>query len=208
MKNIIAALNEVYKKSGYVQKQKTPGLSYSYAGEAALIEAVRPELAANGVVVYPQDVNVIKDEKYTTAKGGTMARVLAKYTFVFHHASSGESIMVQALGEAADSGDKAAAKAATIALKYALRQALLIETGDDPDKEVVEAAAPKVEVSAARKVEIQSLVADTVSSIDTLSSQEIDEWVQKNPRAMKQLAWAKVHTPDLVTDLNALGFEF
>ena len=41
--------------------------------------------------------------------------------------------MVKVLGDGADTGDKASYKAMTGAMKYALRQTFVIETGDDPD---------------------------------------------------------------------------
>ncbi len=46
---------------------------------------------------------------------------------------NGKSIQVTSIGEAADYGDKAANKAMTAAMKYNMRQTLIIETGDDPD---------------------------------------------------------------------------
>jgi hypothetical protein len=41
---------------------------------------------------------------------------------------------VTAVGEGTDYGDKSCNKSMTVGLKYALRQTLLIETGDDPDQ--------------------------------------------------------------------------
>ena len=66
--------------------------------------------------------------------GALMNRVLYPQTFRFIHTASGDYIDVPILGEASDVGDKASNKAMTAALKYALRQTFLIETGDDPDK--------------------------------------------------------------------------
>ena len=58
---------------------------------------------------------------------------VATYVFRFIHAPSQTHIDVEVRGEGNDSLDKASYKAATGALKYAIRQAFLIETGDDPD---------------------------------------------------------------------------
>ena len=55
-KDIYAALNAVMQEVGYVQKKRTAGLNYTFAGEAALIAAIRPELEAQGVVVHPGQV--------------------------------------------------------------------------------------------------------------------------------------------------------
>lgn len=150
MSEIIKSLNAAYKECGYVQKQKTQGLNYSYAGEAALIEALRPVLLAHGVVVYQSGIENVKHDQYTTAKGTVQNRVVATFYFTFAHIS-GESIRVSAMGEGVDAGDKAAYKANTGALKYALRQTLLIETGDDPDHETPEPRAEKKVFTDAEK---------------------------------------------------------
>ena len=61
-------------------------------------------------------------------------RCLLSASFTLTHTTSDTSIRVAAIGEGMDSGDKGFPKAQTNALKYALRQSFLIETGDDPDK--------------------------------------------------------------------------
>jgi hypothetical protein len=132
VKEIITALNGAYKECGYVQKQGTKGLNYKFAGEAAFIEALRPVLIEHGIVVFQSGVEVVSTEGYKTSGGSSMNRIIAKFEFTFAH-TSGEFIKVTALGEGADVGDKTAPKCNTGALKYALRQTLLIETGDDPD---------------------------------------------------------------------------
>ena len=128
------AIAAVYAKTGYVQKQSKPSLGYSYAGEAALIAAIRPELVNNGIYVSVVDVSDVEHETYQT-KNNTMNRVTLKAVIRFTHAPSQSYIDVVALGEGADVGDKATNKALTGAYKYALRQTFCIETGDDPDGE-------------------------------------------------------------------------
>lgn len=139
--NIFTAVNEIMKSVGYVKKQRASGLNYTFAGETALIEALRPEMVENGIFCYVRDYHVISEEPYTTAKGTEMQNVRIKANIVFNHAPSGTEIVVCALGEGADTSDKATNKAMTGAYKYALRQTFCIETGDDPDKERVERAA-------------------------------------------------------------------
>lgn len=133
--NIYEALAAAMGETGYVQKQKASGLNYTFAGEAALIAEIRPALVKHGIVVLPDGVSEFKSELYTTSKGAVMNRVTGLYAFIFAHAGSGTTHRVEVAGEASDSGDKASYKAATGAYKYALRQTLMIETGDDPDKQ-------------------------------------------------------------------------
>jgi hypothetical protein len=152
-KNIFEALNAVMQQVGYVQKQKTPGLNYSFAGEAALIAAIRPYLVENGIVVVPAGIREMRLETYETKSGATMNRTVAIFAFMFAHGPSDTHIIVEVMGEGADTGDKSANKAMTGAYKYALRQTLMIETGDDPDAESSdhqERSGPKAQPGGAR----------------------------------------------------------
>jgi hypothetical protein len=132
--DIYQALNAVMHEVGYVQKKRSGGVNYSFAGEAALIEAVRPAMVAHGIVVHPHQVVELIQDTYTTSKGSVMNRTTVIMIYNFVHAPTGSQLYVTVTGEGADIGDKSANKALTGAYKYALRQALMIETGDDPDK--------------------------------------------------------------------------
>jgi hypothetical protein len=79
-------------------------------------------------------VQELHQDQYTTSNNKTMNRTVVVMVYRFAHAPTGSFIDVPVSGEGADVGDKSANKALTGAYKYALRQALLIETGDDPDK--------------------------------------------------------------------------
>jgi len=140
--SIYTAINEVMAKVGYVQKERVPGLNYSFAGESALIQALRPAMVEAGIIVSMDDYELLSTETYTTAKGAVMYNVKVMGKIRFTHAPSETSIVVMALGEGADSSDKATNKAMTGAFKYALRQTFMIETGDDPDKDREERATP------------------------------------------------------------------
>ncbi len=131
--DIHQAINEVMKQVGYVQKQRTGGLNYSFAGEAALIEAVRPAMVEAGIYCAVIGLKDIHRGEYTTAKGSVMQTVDLTAVVRFTHALSATSIDVEALGSGADMGDKASNKALTGAYKYALRQTFCIQTGDDAD---------------------------------------------------------------------------
>ena len=132
-KNVHEAINMVMGRVGYVQKQDAKGLPYTFAGEAAFIKAVRPHLVDVGLVVYQSNVELLGRYEFTSKKGAEGINILAKFTWTWVHAVSGTSINVTTIGEAADYGDKAANKAMTAAMKYNMRQTLVIETGDDPD---------------------------------------------------------------------------
>jgi hypothetical protein len=135
--NIHQAINEVMKAVGYVKQTGTmqvQGRHYSYTSESDLIEALRPAMNEAGVICMPRSIVEIRQETYTTKGGSVMNRVTLLIQYAFVHAASGTELLCQTVGEGSDAGDKATAKAMTGALKYALRQTFLIETGDDPDK--------------------------------------------------------------------------
>jgi len=136
-KNIHEAIIGVMKEVGYVQKQKKGTLKYSYAGEAALIAALRPAMINHNITMqstYP----TVDFGAFTTNKGYVMNSARVHGEFTFTHAPTETNIVVRAIGEGMDTGDKAIYKAMTGAFKYALRQTFVIETGDDPDKERLE----------------------------------------------------------------------
>ena len=132
-KNVHEAINMVMGRVGYVQKQDAQGLPYKFAGEAAFIKAVRPHLVDVGLVVFQSGVELLGRYEFTAKSGALGINILAKFTWTWVHAVSETSIKVTTIGEAADYGDKAANKAMTAAMKYNMRQTLIIETGDDPD---------------------------------------------------------------------------
>lgn len=132
--SIHEAMSRVMAEVGYVQKrgQMQGAARYSYAKEADFIAAIRPAMVQEGVFIVPHKVETLTTEVVHTAKGTPMNRVVIRVAFLFCH-SSGGTIEVTTLGEGMDSGDKACNKALTGAMKYAMRQAFCIETGDDPD---------------------------------------------------------------------------
>lgn len=138
---VAAALLSVLKSDLYVQKAgMNREQNYRYASETDFLEAVRPKLAAAGVAVVPSYV-VLDTHEGQTKAGTPNTRITLAGKFTFIHAESGDRLDVTTIGQGVDTQDKAAYKAMTGALKYALRQTFLIETGDDPEKDTNEPAS-------------------------------------------------------------------
>jgi hypothetical protein len=135
-KSLAEAMHRVMTHVGYIQKKGTVavGKGYKFAGEAQFIEAIRPELVAQQIVVCPIGMKAIVNEVFPSSNGTPQNRIVLRVTFRFTHAPSGEFLDVQTCGEGIDNGDKATNKAMTGAMKYALRQSFVIETGNDPDE--------------------------------------------------------------------------
>jgi len=144
IKNIHEAINKVMDEVGYVKKSKSGGLNYSFAGEAALIAALRPAMVEAGIYMYVSGIHDIRRENYVTKSGTQMVNTVIQANITFAHGPSATSVVVASVGEGSDAGDKSANKAMTGLYKYALRQTFCIETGDDPDKHASEErAAPE-----------------------------------------------------------------
>ena len=135
IKNVYEAINHVMQQVGYVQKKKGRDLPYTFASESAFIQAIRPHMVEVGLLVYPSAMIDLPAETFTSRKGNVINITKLAMTYCFHHAPSETFFLVNVIGKGMDSGDKDANKAMTAAFKYALRQTLMIETGDDPDKE-------------------------------------------------------------------------
>ena len=132
-KNIHEAINAVMEEVGYVKKQKSNDVKYTFAGEAALIAALRPAMVEHGIYMHVAKIENVVRENITTKSGAQMVNTLTTGVVRFTHSQSGTSIDSWSTGEGFDSGDKSANKAMTGLYKYAMRQTFCIETGDDPD---------------------------------------------------------------------------
>jgi len=151
--NIHTAMLAIMNEVGYVQKEKKSGVTYSLKTENAVIQAIRPAMLKHGVYMYPAGV---KDAAHSQFEAGQYKniwnRVVATHVYRFVHAESETSIDVEVLCDGADTGDKAGNKSMTTSKKYALLEAFLLETGDDPDttpsSEMAQTTVQKAKVTA------------------------------------------------------------
>jgi hypothetical protein len=113
------------EKGGYNDAQK-----YKFVSESDVVATLKPALAEAGIMVLPSH-RLLSVEPFTTAKGRHQFLTTIESTFTF--TDGNETLIVQTIGQGTDSGDKGVYKAMTGAKKYALLQAFLIATGDDPE---------------------------------------------------------------------------
>lgn len=106
---------------------------YMFRGIDDIYLAVQGEMAALGLFVVPEVINVTR-EQITTRKGSTLvvSVLTVKHTF---YAADGSNVSAVTVGEAADNLDKASNKAMSAAMKYALVETLCIPTEGDNDNE-------------------------------------------------------------------------
>lgn len=139
-----ALTNVMQDVQGVGKHDKNSAQGWSFRGIDAVMNAVGPALRTHRVIVVP---NVV-DYEYATIEVGANrkttghARVKIAYTF---YGPGGDSITATVVGEAMDSGDKATAKAHSVAFRTALLQALCLPTDEpDPDQDIYE-RSPKPE---------------------------------------------------------------
>jgi len=130
---LVAALCRVMLAVGGVKETgRNEKQNYRYASDTDLLRAVQPAMAAEGLALVPSEVRAETTRHSDTRGGAAQWRTDVLVTYLLLH-SGGGSLTLQAPGSGVDGGDKGAYKAMTGALKYALRHALLIPTGDDAE---------------------------------------------------------------------------
>lgn len=136
------ALSKVMGDVQAVKKDsKNQAQRFNFRGIDAVMNAVGPALRKYGVTILPEDVEVHRSNG-TTANGKQTAEVVVKVTYRIY-GPAGDSIHGKVAAEAMDFGDKAIAKAMSVAYRTFLLQALTIPTDEpDPDGESYERGAP------------------------------------------------------------------
>lgn len=133
VKNLAAKLVKISKACDYVQKDgKNNFHGYKYASAAAVLEKVNAACVENNVASIVNS-KILSTEEVITSKGNKERLVTVETTLTLIDADTGETLQSVALGSGQDSGDKAVAKAQTMALKYCWLTTLNISTGDDPE---------------------------------------------------------------------------
>lgn len=136
MQKLAKKFIDVMKECSYVEKNGTNTYhNYQYATSADVLAKVNASLVKHGIasVAVPELLNIVD---VTTAKGNTekLATIQMKITLI--DTESGETFTIVGIGSGQDSGDKAAMKAETAAIKYAYMLSLAISTGDDPEADM------------------------------------------------------------------------
>ena len=104
------------------------------------MNALSPILQKNGVFIFPEVLEQVREE-HATPKGGRLLYSILKVKFHFM-ADDGSEVCAVVIGEGMDSGDKASNKAMSVAFKYACFQVFCIPTEEmkDPDADSPESA--------------------------------------------------------------------
>lgn len=132
---ILQALHAIMAEVGYVQKGGRNAFhNYRYAGEADLLEKLRPAMVKHGLILIPSCAERSPIDEH----GNT--HVAIDYTLA-HKDGEVWPDKIRAFGSGNDRNskggvqDKGTYKAITGANKYLLFKLFQIETGDDPEKD-------------------------------------------------------------------------
>lgn len=172
---IAQAMSAIMKEVGAIaKKDKNTSQGFNFRGIDSVVNAVSPALQKHGVIVVPS----VEDYEYATVEIGrnrtAMGHVKVKVTYTFI-GGNGDAIKATVVGEAMDSGDKATAKAMSVAFRTALLQALALPT-DEPDPD-----SQSYERSSANDVLAPSAILTKITqSTDINSLAEIGHYITAN----------------------------
>jgi len=134
-------LAQVMEGIGWVEKRgRNTFHNYDYVTESDLVEAVRKQLIAHGIITHFNVVSTSRELK-DAEKGGYLTDVVVEWTF--EDIASGETRTSKVPGCGEDKGDKGLYKAITGSEKYWLKNTFLIPTGGDPERDSGDGASPQ-----------------------------------------------------------------
>lgn len=140
---IFTQLAAVMKDVGAVRKsERNEHQKFNFRGIDAVINAASPALRKHGVIVIPSVIESTYDNVQVGQNRTNMghARLTVAYRFC---AEDGSEVVATVAAESMDSGDKATAKAMSVAFRTALLQTLCLPTDDtDPDAETFVRSEP------------------------------------------------------------------
>ena len=124
---IAAVMQEV---QGVAKSDTNQAQGFKFRGIDAVVNAVGPALRKHGGFIVPR-IWSANYEQAESARGGriNICKLEVEYQF---HSSSGDYIGAVVAAEAFDSGDKATAKAMSVAFRTAMLQVFCLPT-DEPD---------------------------------------------------------------------------
>ena len=205
---IAQAMSAIMKEVGAIaKKDKNQAQGFNFRGIDSVVNAVSPALQKHGVIVVPS----VEDYEYATVEIGrnrtAMGHVKVKVTYTFIGAN-GDSIKATVVGEAMDAGDKATAKAMSVAFRTALLQALSLPTDEtDPDSSSYERSSAK-DVLAPNALLTMITQATTIDSLAEIGQYITTNKDSYNPELLEQFRvkfkeqQANLIVPKLEEDTN------
>lgn len=134
------AIVKIREDVGAVRKDgRNTQQNFNFRGVDAVVNAISGAMSKHGVVVFPSKVDHRPGSKQLSGgKVATSVDVTVDYTFI---GPEGDSFVAQVPAESFDLGDKATAKAMSVAYRTCLLQTFTLPTDEqDPDEHTYERA--------------------------------------------------------------------
>lgn len=146
--NIHQRINAIMKAISYVQKgDKKVNNQYTFVSHDAVTKAIHPLLVEHGVNIIPTVTessiewtsykHYDKYNKVEVDKFRGFTRALVDISFV-NIDDTKDVVTISQVGYGIDEQDKGIGKAVSYACKYAMLKVFMLETGDDPEKDLIE----------------------------------------------------------------------
>ena len=199
MSELAKAVVRVMKAVTNIEKAMTVGTgnsSYKGVADKDVKSIIGKAMADNGLCILPVDIeSKVTIERWTEntnygdkVKQSVFNDVVTKYLLLHE---SGESQIIVGSGHGVDSMDKAAGKATTYALKYALLYTFMVPTGniDDADNVHSDSVAKPNKTSDTTKHTGKQITSGTKAKIDIDDAKwgAVIKWVVDNKE--KGLLW-------------------
>jgi hypothetical protein len=153
--NIHQRIHAVMLGLKYVQKgDKRVNNQYTFVSHDAVTAAVRPHLIEHGIVVIPS--------VQAWAQDGNRITVTMNISFVNVDDVS-DKVDIEMCGQGIDPQDKGFGKAYSYCKKYAFLSLFCLETGDDPERDLIDHV--EATVTPEQCVEIEKLIDRTDSDL-------------------------------------------
>jgi hypothetical protein len=178
MSSIHERLAKVMQDVGAVGKNQTnPQQQYNFRGVDDVMAACHPVFVKHGVLCVPRVVNKTV-ERWFNKNQTQVTSVMLTVEFDFISSDDGSKVTACTIGEGADFSDKAANKAMSAALKYALVQTLCIPTEallDESERE-----HPVVEQIPVIDTEDQQALLLRIKNLSDSAREGLREWFRTN----------------------------
>lgn len=179
---VVEALAAVADEVREVRKDsRNQSQNFSFRGIDAVMNAVGPAFRKHGVLCLPV-TDEVRYEPMPLASGKQATRCVVTVRYVFH-GPAGDTIEAVVAGESFDMGDKATAKAYSVAYRTCLLQTLTIPTDDpDPDHDVYERApsAPQVPAGPLASREVVDMLTAALAGLSDDELAQYGEWRKAN----------------------------
>jgi hypothetical protein len=132
-KTIISKLFELMGKITYIQKdEENKEQKYKYLSYEAVSEKIQAALIELKLIALPE-FETVSEKEYATAKGALWKYIRMKLVLQIVDVETGEFCIAVGEGSGVDPGDKAVAKAQTMAMKNLWCKLLNVPIGTDPE---------------------------------------------------------------------------